>query len=53
MRVTSVRYNGTIHDFMMLNALADTPAVRSALRQAGHALRSGLGRNALICAGPA
>jgi hypothetical protein len=27
-RVTSVRYNGTIHDFVMLNALADTPAVR-------------------------
>ena len=25
-RVTSVRYNGTIHDFVVLNALADTPA---------------------------
>lgn len=27
-RVTSVRYNGRIHDFVMLNALADTPAAR-------------------------
>jgi acetyl esterase len=29
--VTSIRYNGTIHDFMMLNAIADTPAVRGAV----------------------
>ncbi len=28
-RVTSVRYNCTIHDFVMLNALADTPARRN------------------------
>jgi acetyl esterase len=41
-RVTSVRYNGTIHDFVLLNALADTPAVRSALKQANYALRSAL-----------
>jgi acetyl esterase len=41
-RVTSVRYNGTIHDFVLLNALADTPAVRSALRQASDALRTAL-----------
>ena len=41
-RVTSVRYNGTIHDFVLLNALADTPAVRSALRQARDALRTAL-----------
>ena len=33
-RVTSVRYNGTIHDFMMLNTLARTPAVRGAIGQA-------------------
>jgi len=33
-RVTSVRYNGTIHDFVMLNALAATPAVRGAVGQA-------------------
>jgi acetyl esterase len=33
-RVTSVRYNGTIHDFVMLNPLANTPAVRAAVQQA-------------------
>jgi acetyl esterase/lipase len=41
-RVTSIRYNGTIHDFVLLNALADTPAVRSALQQANDALRAAL-----------
>ena len=41
-RVTSVRYNGTIHDFLLLNALADTPAVRAALAQANTALRAAL-----------
>lgn len=30
-RVTSVRYNGTIHDFTVLNPLADTPAARGAM----------------------
>ena len=38
-RVTSVRYNGTIHDFVMLNALAMTPAVRGAVGQATGYLR--------------
>jgi acetyl esterase len=42
-RVTSVRYNGTIHDFAMLNALADTPATRGAIAQAVAALRGTLG----------
>jgi acetyl esterase len=42
-RVTSVRYNGTIHDFVMLNALADTPATRGAITQAVAALRGALG----------
>jgi len=42
-RVTSVRYNGTIHDFVMLNALADTPAARGAIAQAAGALRGALG----------
>ena len=27
-RVTYTRYIGTIHDFVMLNAIADTPAAR-------------------------
>ncbi len=39
-RVTAVRYNGTIHDFVLLNALADTPAARSAIAQAVCALRA-------------
>jgi len=42
-RVTSTRYNGTIHDFAMLNALADTPATRGAIAQAIGALKSALG----------
>jgi acetyl esterase len=42
-RVTSIRYNGTIHDFVMLNALADTPATRSAIAQAVCALKEALG----------
>jgi acetyl esterase len=41
-RVTSTRYNGTIHDFVLLNALTDTPAVRGALQQANAALRAAL-----------
>ncbi len=39
-RVESVRYNGTIHDFVMLNAIADTPATRGAIAQATTALRA-------------
>jgi acetyl esterase len=41
-RVTAVRYNQTIHDFAMLNPLADTPAVRGAVEQAISALKSAL-----------
>ncbi|CEJ96210.1 Lipase [Caballeronia glathei] len=41
-RVTSVRYNGTIHDFVMLNALTDTPATRAAIEQGNTALRQAL-----------
>lgn len=41
-RVTSIRYNGTIHDFVMLNPLANTPAVRAAVAQAIAALRTAL-----------
>jgi acetyl esterase/lipase len=41
-RVTAVRYNQTIHDFAMLNPLADTPAVRSAVQQAITTLRGAL-----------
>jgi acetyl esterase len=41
-RVTSTRYNGTIHDFAMLNAVADSPATRGAIAQAIAALRVAL-----------
>jgi acetyl esterase len=42
-RVTSVRYNGTIHDFVVLNALADTPATRGAIAQIVGALQASFG----------
>jgi acetyl esterase len=41
-RVTCSRYLGTIHDFVMLNAIADTPAARAAIAQAITALREAL-----------
>jgi acetyl esterase len=40
--VTSVRYNGTIHDFVMLNALKNTHAARGATAQGGEFLRTAL-----------
>lgn len=43
-RVVSTRYNGTIHDFVMLNPLAQTPAVRAAIDQAVNALKQALTR---------
>jgi acetyl esterase len=42
-RVTTTRYNGTIHDFVMLNPIAETPAVRAAIRQGIDALKAALG----------
>jgi acetyl esterase len=41
--VTTVRYNGTIHDFMLLDALSETRATRAAIDQATAFLRAGLG----------
>jgi acetyl esterase len=41
-RVTTVRYNQTIHDFVMLNPIANTPAVRGAIAQGIWALRGAL-----------
>jgi acetyl esterase/lipase len=41
--VTTVRYDGTIHDFMLLNALSETRATRAAVGQATAFLRAGLG----------
>ncbi|MCH4023262.1 MAG: alpha/beta hydrolase [Acetobacter sp.] len=37
--VITTRYNATIHDFVMLNALAKTPAATAAVAQAAHFLR--------------
>ncbi|AEI44735.1 alpha/beta hydrolase [Paenibacillus mucilaginosus] len=42
-RVTAARFQGTIHDFVMLNALADTAAARGAIALATAWLREGLG----------
>ena len=44
MSVTATRYNGTIHDFVMLNALAGTPAARAAIAQANDFLRAAFAR---------
>jgi acetyl esterase len=41
--VTTVRYDGTVHDFMLLNALSQTRATRAAIGQATAFLRAGLG----------
>jgi len=37
--VKTVRYNGMIHDFGLLNVLADVPATRSAMEQAANELK--------------
>ena len=37
--VTGLRYHGTIHDFVMLNPITDTPPVRGAIEQASHMLK--------------
>jgi acetyl esterase len=41
-RVTATRYIGTIHDFVMLNALADSPPTRGAIEQITATLRTSL-----------
>jgi acetyl esterase/lipase len=41
--VTTVRYDGIVHDFMLLNSLADTYAIRAAIVQATASLRAALG----------
>jgi acetyl esterase len=44
--VTAVRYNGMIHDFVLLNALRDLPEVQSALEQASDGIRDHLAPSA-------
>jgi len=41
--VTTVRYDGTVHDFMLLNSLSQTRAARAAIAQATSFLRAALG----------
>jgi acetyl esterase len=40
--VTTVRYLGTVHDFVMLHALKDTQAAKAATAQGGEFLRAAL-----------
>ena len=42
-KVTNVRYSGMIHDFGLLNGLAELPQVRSLFEQAGTELKKYLG----------
>lgn len=42
--VTTVRYNGMIHDFGLLNGLAELPQVRSLFEHAGAELKKYLGK---------
>jgi acetyl esterase len=39
----STRYNGTIHDFGLLNALADRPTTRAMIRQVADGIREHIG----------
>ncbi len=48
--VTAVSYLGTIHDFMVLNPIANTPAARAAIAQACEFLRRVLGTGAASAA---
>jgi acetyl esterase/lipase len=40
--VTATRYNGMIHDFLLLNAIQEVPGVQAAIRQASDAIRKAL-----------
>ena len=41
--VDAVRYNGTIHDFVLLNALRSMPSAEAAIRQASVGIREHIG----------
>ena len=43
MAVTTVRYDGVVHDFMLLNAMSEAHATRAAIAQATAFLRAALG----------
>jgi acetyl esterase/lipase len=40
--VTATRYNGMIHDFVLLNAIRNTAGVEAALQQASDEIRKAL-----------
>ena len=40
--VTALRYHGTIHDFVMLNPIANTPASLGAIDQGSQSLKKSL-----------
>ena len=40
--VTATRYNGTIHDFVLLNGLRGEPGTQAAIKQASDAIRDAL-----------
>lgn len=42
--VAATRYDGMIHDFVLLNAIRDTPPVKAALQQASDGIRGALSR---------
>ena len=42
--VAAVRFNGTIHDFVLLNALRHVPSTEAAIRQASEGIRDHIGR---------
>jgi acetyl esterase len=42
--VTAIRYNGMIHDFVLLNGIRDVPGVQAALRQVSADIRDHLTR---------
>jgi acetyl esterase len=42
--VTAIRFNGTIHDFVLLNALRHLPSTESAIRLASDGIRSHIGQ---------
>jgi acetyl esterase/lipase len=42
--VTAIRYNGMIHDFVLLNGIRDVPGVQAALRQVSADVRTYLNR---------
>jgi acetyl esterase/lipase len=43
--VDAVRYNGTIHDFVLLNALRNLPSTKAAIRQAADGIRGHIAAN--------